>query len=505
MALTKDFIFIDVSDPSWAPYNFQDFSVSCGTLWNYSTQKWFFGIFGNPALDLPVAKSYKGKDASKGQTLTAKVQVVNSLIKKLVGDGFRVTNFNIDDNDIFKEDGELPEIREALNKRFKEAFGEELEIGWADSISAEILLEIKRIKTENANNGAETIFTKASKYAMLESRSPKTNYDSIFKLKQFCIEAYIAYFGLDHVNGSFDYNFGASLLFNPFNVITTKEGKARITGKAKSSVQGYPDIDLCGKCIIIYRSSSDTTHEDEPLSFGFRADDTFESDQIIKNAIQSGAGRNRSYSGQSYPLLKAYSNNPSGFSAKMLDWVTQAATTPGGWQAGPVVFDDGGMKVRAGIGSGRKDDPQSAGVFNIAFAFRFGENNGSIWIGNMILKFTLNIDNYAAEVGRLQQMRARFKEAVENAQRKIKAAAVVAAAQYTTPPETAAPITVTNLLPAPDPGTSNFATRDQNAATAVTEGTNIFQGTTPPPDGDSTNDGNDTYESNTGSDVLGDW
>jgi hypothetical protein len=481
--LTDDFLFIDLADPKWQTYDFNgNYSVdgACDgeDLWLYNNN-W------ESSLDLPVAKSYD-TNPSNGETLTASVSVNNNLIMKLIGDGMRITDYNVDQRDIFKKDGKLREIANALNVKFQQAFSDTIETTFAEDIATNILLEIKRIRAKYAS-GTDSVFTKAAKIAMLESRSPKSNYDSIFRLRTFCKEATIALLGLDHKNGFFNYNFGASLLFSPYKVITTKSGNSRIKGTAKYYYGSDGDREICSKCIIIYKSGSERK-ANENYSFGFRADDTFTDSTFIENAVEA--------------KFRTFSNNPPNFATTVSNWLAQAAASPGGWRSPIVKFDNNGIAVKAGIGSPKKDDPQQAGVFNIAFAFNFGEDNGSLWIGNMMLSFVLNLDNYAAEVGRIQQMRARYKEAVENYQRKLKKLAKELADQYKLDnPDI--PKTDVNLLQDYERGETNYANRDENAQNGLLKGDNIFDNVnTPPPEGaGQINNGNEAYE-NSESDAL---
>lgn len=482
--LTDDFLFIDLADPEWAEYDFNgdyDIDGACDDedLWLYNNN-W------ESSLNLPVAKSYD-TDPSKGETLTAKVTVDDSLIMKLIGDGMKITDYNVDQKDIFNKDGKLREIVNALNAKFQQAFSDKIETTFAEDIATNILLEMKKIRAKYAS-GSDSVFSKAAKIAMLESRSPKSNYDSIFILRTFCKEATIALLGLDHVNGFFDYNFGASLLFSPYKVITTKSGISRIKGTAKYNRGRDGDRPICSKCIIIYKSGSERK-ANENFSFGFRADDTFTTTTFIEDAVEA--------------KFRTFSANPANFETTITNWLTQAVASPGGWKSPIVKFDGNGVAVRAKLGSPRKDDPQQAGVFNVAFAFNFGEDNGSLWIGNMALTFVLNVDNYLSEVGRIQQMRARYTEAVENYQRKLKQLAKDMADKYKRDnPDI--PKTDVNLLQQYERGETNYATRDQNAPNGLLKKGEIFDNVNtpvPPGTGGTTNNGSATYE-NSEADAL---
>jgi hypothetical protein len=485
--LTDDFLFIDLGDPQWQLYDFNG-SYSIDGACN-GEELWLYNNNWAEPLDLPVAKSYD-TDPSKGETLTAQVVVDNSLIMKLIGDGMKITDYNAEYRDIFNQDGKLREIVNALNAKFQEKFDDTIEKTFAEDIATNILLEMKRIRAKYAS-GTDSVFTKAAKIAMLKSRSPTSNYDDIFQLRTFCKEATIALLGLGHANGSFKYNFGASLLFSPYKVITTKSGNSRITGKAKYYYGTDGDREICSKCIIIYKSGSERQQQ-ENFSFGFRADDTFSDSKFIEDAVQA--------------KFRTFSDNPANFETTMRNWLTQAVARVGGWKSPIVKFDGNGIAVRAKIGSPRKDDPQKAGVFNVAFAFNFGEDNGSLWIGNMALTFVLNIDNYLSEVGRIQQMRARYKEAVENYQRKLKQLAKELADQYKRDNPDVEKTDV-NLLLKNEQGENNYASRDQNAQNGLLDKGNIFDNlNTPVPEGTggTTNNGNNTYE-NTTSDFLKNW
>jgi hypothetical protein len=482
--LTDDFLFIDLGDPQWQPYDFNgsysiDGACDDEDLWLYNNN-W------ESSLNLPIAKSYD-TNPSQGETLTAKVTVNDNLIMKLIGDGMRITEYNVDQRDIFNKDGKLREIVNALNAKFQQAFGDKIETHFAEDIATNMLLELKRIRAKY-KSGTDSVFSKAAKIAMLKSRDPTSNYDDIFKLRTFCKEATLALLGLDHANGFFDYNFGASLLFSPYKVITTKSGKNRIKGKAKYRYGKDGDREICSRCIIIYKSGSER-QANENFSFGFRADDTFSDSKFIEDAVEA--------------KFRTFSADPANFETTMKNWLTQAAARVGGWKSPIVKFDGNGIAVRAKIGSPKKDDPQKAGVFNVAFAFNFGEDNGSLWIGNMALTFVLNVDNYLSEVGRIQQMRARYKEAVENYQRKLKQLAKELADQYKRDnPDVNK--TQLNLLTEYERGETNYANRDQNAQNGLLDKGNIFDNLNtpvPPGTGGTTNQGTNCYE-NTTSDAL---
>lgn len=418
-------------------------------------------------LDLPVLQSYRF-NASQGLQLTAQINIQEPLLNQLFSTNLdknppiRITTWNLNPKgsaaiDVFPHKKTPAILAETIRATITSAnFAQ----GWPDIVAAAIIEEVESLKSQGGK-GAETRFTDAVNYALYENQSPKQSLNSIMKLKTFCVQAGRGMLGLgtNDLPSSFKYNFGASLLFNP-DLYITEKGIARVSIDAKGPYSSDPEL-ICGKAIVIYNSTRARAGESlsgANLSFSFRPDDTFPSAEAVANEIMEAA---RDFSdadfteGQLAQLKMTDSNWRSG----------------NGWTSGAIQIE-GGLKVSTGL---NRPNSQSAGVFNISFAFNFGEKNGSLTLSNLILAFTFDIAAYATAVGAVQQAKARYRESVNNYKSLLASRALALAEANKTQDGTPAPTTKLDLDSNANT-TNNYTTRDQNAADALKNGSNITQG-----------------------------
>lgn len=419
-------------------------------------------------LDLPVFQSYQSNASpSQGLQLTAKINIQQSLLNQLFNidldenPPIRIITWNLSDSiDVFPHKKTPAILAETIRATITDA---EFAEGWPDIVAAAIIAEVESLKSQGGR-GAGTRFTDAVNSAMYENQSPQQSLNSIMKLKTFCVQAGRAMLGLgtNDLPSSFKYNFGASLLFNP-DLYITEKGIARISMDAKGPYSSDPEV-ICARAIVIYNSARERASESlsgSNLSFSFRPDDTFSNAETVKNEIMAAA-RNFSDAnftqGQLAQLQMTESNWRAG----------------NGWTSSPVQIE-GGLKVKTGL---NPPGSRGAGVFNISFAFNFGSENGSLTLSNLILAFTFDIAAYASAVNAVQQARARYREAVNNYKLLLASRALALAEANRIQAGTPAPVTNLDLDPNLNT-TTNYTTRDQNAADALKNGSNITDGTTP--------------------------
>jgi len=463
----NDIVLLDLADNQG--YTFGSASISsCGgdTLHTKAGE-----------LDLPVYQSYDS-DPSKGKTLTAQMVVVESLLRQLFNidldddPPIRIQTWNLDaEIDVFpkaKTPAILAETLRAKGNTFSPPVND-FASGWPDQVAAAIISEVATLKASGGKGGG-TKFSDAVNDAMYENQSPQQALTSIMKLRSFCVQSGRGLLGLGtNLPGlKFTYNFGGSLLFNP-SLYMSKKGLGKITLKAQyssgNSDKNGPPEDICAKAIVIYnstRNNSGVPLGDSNLSFAFRPDDTFSDDTAVKNEIMTAArtfGTTEITEGQLQQLGMTQGN-----------WLLGNAGT---WTNSPVQIE-GGLKVRCGLNPPRT---QGAGVFNIAFGFNFGSENGSLTISNLVLSFTMDIAKYVEAVQALKQYRARCREAVNNYNSQLAARAAAYAAANKTANGTTAPITKVDIDSKLDTST-NFATRVENAANTMAEGTDMFDAAT---------------------------
>jgi len=467
----NDIVFINLADNQG--YTFSNASISaCGgdTL----------HIKGGE-LDLPVLQSYDN-DATKGIELKAKMVTVESLLRQLFdidledNPPIRVLTWNADEKiDVFPKDKKVVIVAETLRAKgstFTPAV-DNFASGWPDQVAAAMIEEVKRLKSSGGKGGG-TKFSDAVNDAMYENQSPQQSLTSIMKLRPFCIQAGRGLLGLGTNLPSapgqpqFLYKFGGSLLFNP-DLYISKKGIGKVSINAQyssgnSEKNGAPET-VCGKTIVIYnstRNNSGASLSASNLSFAFRPDDTFSDDTAVKNEIMTAArtfGTTEITEGQLQQLGMTQGN-----------WLLGNAGT---WTNSPVQIE-GGLKVKCGLNPPRTP---GAGVFNIAFGFNFGSENGSLTISNLVLSFTMDIAKYVESVQALKQYRARCREAVNNYNSQLAVRAAAHAAANKTAAGTTAPITKVDIDSTLDTST-NFATRGENAANTMAQGTDMFDAAT---------------------------
>ncbi len=418
-------------------------------------------------LDLPVLQSYQS-NASQGLQLTAQINIQQPLLNQLFGINLdknppiRITTWNLNPKgsaaiDVFPHKKTPAILAETIRAKITSAnFAQ----GWPDIVAAAIIAEVESLKSQGGR-GAETRFTDAVNSALYENQSPQQSLNSIMKLKTFCVQAGRAMLGLgtNDLASTFKYNFGASLLFNP-DLYITEKGKATVSMDAKGPYSSEPEL-VCGKAIVIYNSTRERASESlsgSNLSFSFRPDDTFSDEEAVKNEIMAAA-RNftdaQFTEGQLAQLKMTESNWRSG----------------NGWTSDAIQIE-GGLKVKTGL---NPPGSRGAGVFNISFAFNFGTENGSLTLSNLILAFTFDIAAYATAVNAVQQARARYREAVNNYKSLLASRALALAEANKTSAGTPAPLTNLDLNSNLNT-TTNYTTRDQNAADALKNGSNITEG-----------------------------
>ena len=458
----NDIIFINLADNQG--YTFSNASISsCGDTLN---------IKGG-GLDLPVYRSYD-TDPSKGLQLRARMSTINSLLKQLFSididenPPIRIEKWNVNESiDVFPKATKTAIVAETIRAKMSDV---DFAQGWPDIVAAAMISEVGRLKT-SGGKGAGTKFSDAVNDAMFENQSPQQALTSIMKLSTFCVQAGRGMLGFGTNGGGnngrpeFLYNFGASLLFNPDLYISTN-GIGRISLKAQyssgnSDNNGEPES-ICARAIVIYnstRNNSGASLSGSNLSFSFRPDDTFSDDTALKNQIMSAA--------------RIFSTN-----AISENQLTQLNMTQANWSQGtgwtsPAVIIEGGLRVKTGLNA---PNNRGAGVFNVGFSFNFGSDNGSLTISNLLLSFTFDIANYASAVNAVQQAKARYREALNNYRSQLAARAAALAAANKTQAGTEAPITKVDLDSNLNT-TTNYATRDENAADEFKNGGNILNGT----------------------------
>lgn len=469
------------------------------------------------ALDCPVYKSYTKDNKTQGITLRGKVERRRDLLSVFNADEYinaiKISDFNVGENlDIFPHQHEKVIMADYLKAKFNENLGANLTTDWSQKLAGAIQSEMERIKDQYGSSGVQSVFGQAAKAAVLRTKKPKENMSSIFRLKPFTIEAVKAFLGLgSNVNDvTFQYKFGASILFNPVFMITTEDGSANINLEIKyfsgNAEDEFEPETVCGKAIVFY-NASDLSTADYPTSFAFRPDDTYTPASV--NSVRD-------------EIMSFFHNFPNTqFDNSEIQTLVEGAKrrlegdTNGPWGNGwssPAIIADPKLRVKAKLNNPR--DGRALGVYEIRFSFNFGEQDGALWLGNFLLSFIFDVQNYLAAVNATQQAKARYREAVENAKRKAeKRAQQIASANAT---EAAAPTTPVKLdeTPDADPNT-NYATRDQNATDTIrndSDGDIIDGGDDLPHTPveevnadvdkvDETNDGNDT-NINTESDIV---
>lgn len=423
-------------------------------------------------LDLPVLQSYRFDDASQGLQLTAQVNIQQSLLDRLFNidldknPPIRITTWNLNPKgsaaiDVFPHKKTPAILAETIRAKIAITNpSAEFAQGWPDIVAAAIIEEVESLKSQGGR-GAETRFTDAVNSALYENQSPQQSLNSIMKLKTFCVQAGRAMLGLgtNDLASTFKYNFGASLLFNP-DLYITEKGIARVSIDAKGPYSSEPEL-VCGKAIVIYNSARERASESlsgSNLSFSFRPDDTFSDEEAVKSEIMEVASNfsDAQFTQGQLAELKMTESN----------W-----TAGNGWTS-DIVQIEGGLKVRTGL-----NPPKSpgAGVFNISFACNFGEQNGSLVLSNLVLAFTFDIAAYAAAVSAVQQMKARVRESWNNYKSLLASRALAHAQANKTQAGTPAPTTNVDLNSNANT-TTNYTTRDQNAADALKNGSNITEG-----------------------------
>jgi hypothetical protein len=486
----NDIVLIDLADNQGYTFNSASIS-SCGDSLHTK----------GGGLDLPIYQSYNSSP-SKGLQLTARMSTKEPLLQQLFDidldetPPIRITKWNVNENtDVFPVQKTAAIVAETIRAKMPDV---DFATGWPDIVAGAMIKEVGNLKNAGGK-GANTKFTDAVNDAMYENQSPKQSLSSIMKLKTFCVQAGRGMLGLGTNGGGtpagleFNYNFGASLLFNP-DLYISEKGIGRISIKAQYSSgnkekDGEPET-ICGKAIVIYnstRNNSGASLSGSNLSFAFRPDDTFSDDTALKNEIMAAA--------------RTFSTN-----AISEGQLAQLNMTQANWNAGtgwtsPEVIIEGGLRVKTGLNPPRS---QGAGVFNVGFSFNFGSENGSLTISNLLLSFTFDIAKYAQSVNAVQQAKARYREALENYKRALAARAAALAAANKTEVGTEAPITKVDLDSNLNT-TTNYTTRDENAANVYKNDGNILDGTpdvTAPVDNiNQNNDNNDGYIT-TESDVI---
>lgn len=477
--ITDDVVVIDVGSSKWDDLIIRDITLVAGSCGSDE-----FIDYNNDNLNLPVAKSYENNPSS-GLTLAAKVVANATLLRQLSGESIKILDYNVDQKDLFPNSIDIDVITAELIKKIKAVKGIELDSTWASTVAGGIFKAIQQARTDYKTSNGDSTFNRAARNAMTQTQNPKSNYDTLFHLKDFLIKAYVSFFGLDFLSGGFDYNFGADLLFSP-RLYTSKTGTGRITANVYQSV-GYDDDSepvkqICTRCLILYNGTIwERATPDLPLSFGFQAKDLPTTqypvyDYIIEKQLL------RSFPG--------YNENPAG-APNWESYFLQAKAkylAKQNWNSGPdpIIFEDGGIATKMNLNLKQNT---GTGVMEVIFGFTFGEKNGALWIGNMFATFQINVDNYIKEVQFIKQYMARCREAVENYARKIKEEAKLVPLPDTPPPQ---PTPDNKLdLGATTTGTTNYATRDG----AVAIGRPDIEGTKnePPPGSTQQNVGNATW------------
>lgn len=401
--VTDDIVVIDVARSPWNGIELRNIGMVGGSCAIDDE----FIAYTDESANIPVAKSYRNTNESQGVQLKATVSTSKSLLKKMAGDAIRITDYNATDAEPFPNQVDTPTIQRQLIAAIKDNLDITMNSYWAQSVAGGILKAVNKARTDSGNNGGESAFSTAVKAAMLESKSPKSNYSSLFDMKDFLCKAYVCFFGLDYnYLQSFWYNFSADLLFSP-KIYTTKNGSGKITAEGWSFYsKNEPEYKICTRCLIIYNSTNwQTATPDIPLSFGFKAKDLPKTQYPVYDFIIQNN------------LLRTFSNNP----ADEPNWdflfkqAKAAYLAKQAWKSGRIIFDDQGVATHLKLNFSNS----GSGVMEVIFGFNFGEQNGSLWLGNLFATFQINVDNYAKEVNYIQQYMARCRELMRNQQTKI--------------------------------------------------------------------------------------
>ena len=463
--ITDDVVVIDVGSSEWKDKEIRDIHLVAGSCGSDD-----YIEYDDDDLNLPVAKSYQNSP-SNGLTLAARVVANASLLRQLSAESIKILDYNADKKDLFPNSMDIDVIEQELIKKIKEEKDIDLDSTWASTVAGGIFKAIQQARTDYKTPDGNSAFNRATLNAMTQTQNPKSNYDTLFRLKDFLNKAYVSFFGLDFLSGNFDYNFGADLLFSP-RLYTSKSGTGRIKANVYQSVgwnnESKPIKEICTRCLILYNGTIwQNATPYMPLSFGFQAKDVPTSASSVYDYIIEKQ------------LLREFTDslNPPG--APNWESYFKEATTKylakQTWNSGPdpIVFDNGGIATRMRLNV--KQDTGS-GVMEVIFGFNFGEKNGSLWIANMFATFQINLDNYITEVQFIKQYMARCREAVENYQRKIKQRSE----QVTLPYIVQKPAPDNKLdLGAAQNGTTNFASRGE--ATSI--GVPNIENATPAPEG----------------------
>lgn len=436
------------------------------------------------ALDCPIYKSYLGTSKTQGMDLVGVVGRRSDLLANFASDSIRILKFNNNqDLDLFPHAHETVIIADHLKAKFSETLGATLTDAWSQKLATAIKSEMGRIKGQYGTKGIESVFGQATEAAVLRTKNPKSNMESIFRLKPFTIESTKAFLGLGSNFDSvkFGYKFGASIVFNPVFILTTIDGDANINIKIKYPYGKNPPVEnICAKAIIFY-NASDIAFADYPSSFDFRPDDTYPQGAITAMTAE---------------VMNSFHNfvQADFTEAEIYDIIEGAnlrlnGITDGPWGNGwssPVIIAEPKLRTKATINNPRNG--RALGVFEIRFSFNFGEQDGALWLGNFLLSFIFDVQNYAANVAAVQQARARYREMLNNLKIKLESRSITTMDRHFTPTDSTSKTNVKlDEVPNPDV-TTNFATRPETAPDAITNSSDgdIAQGGTdglavPPP------------------------
>jgi hypothetical protein len=396
------------------------------------------------AMKVPVLRSYQ-ESPSAGKNLTGQLKIVKEDLLNFEAGGLRITDWNAD-----KQDGaDIYDITPPVELRadnLKANLTNEPEDDVCTDIAEALDSEIQRLRTQ-WGNGADTKLNAAVNEALYRTQNPTTNLDGVFKLKKFVVGAGQAILGLgtNMAGRKFSYNHGATIIFNPFRVRVTKTGKSKI--KCTITNRDKSEVVICAKGFIFYSTRSNGGDASLPLSFFFRPDDTYTSAgaTAIKNEIMSAfrplPEQNCSAATINDTVLAAFNSLTKGT----------------GWTQSAILTDGEGIKVRAQLAPPADG---TAGVFKIRFSFTFGEQNGSLTIGNMFISFLFDVKNYNANVNTVQQYKARVREYAAKYQAAMAARALALANANASAGGGPATTPGTNLtIPPNSTGSNNYAER----------------------------------------------
>jgi hypothetical protein len=410
-------------------------------------------------LSCPIYKSYAGSNATQGINLVGQVGRRSDLLGKLASDSIRILKFNDNQElDLFPHAHETVIIADHLKAKFSETLGATLTDAWSQKLATAIKSEMVRIKDQYGTKGVESVFGQATEAAVLRTKNPKSNMESIFRLKPFTIESTKAFLGLgSNFNSTeFQYKFGASILFNPVFTLTTIDGDADINVKIKYPSNGSPPENICAKAIIFY-NASDIAFADYPSSFDFRPDDTYTQGSIEAMTAQVMSSFHDFVQAD---FTDAEINDIIEGANKRLKGITDGPWG-NGWSS-PVIIAEPRLRTKATINNPR--DGKALGVFEIRFSFNFGEQDGALWLGNFLLSFVFDVQNYAQNVAAVQQARARYREMMNNLKIKADSRSVQLMENHLS----SAPTTKVKLDEVPDANPdTNFATRPETVVDAV--------------------------------------